>query len=123
MGFVFSCNFITIFPAPFHGSVQVDQYHEESGSRKTVINLGAFVEADHLEWLEDHPTKRPKPRDQRKQVEHRFELNVTVVLQVSIFYSGGDMCDLTGKPRQIEVEMKCKRYCTVGCSFLEQSFF
>ena len=34
---------------------------------------------------------------------------VKVLLQVSIFYSGGDMCDLTGKPRQIEVKMKCKQ--------------
>lgn len=28
---------------------------------------------------------------------------------MSIFYSGGDVCDLTGLPRQIEVKMKCKK--------------
>merc|ERR1712210_68546 len=27
----------------------------------------------------------------------------------SIFYSGGDICDVTGKPRKIEVKMKCKQ--------------
>jgi len=28
---------------------------------------------------------------------------------VSHFYSGGDICDLTGKERQIEVKLKCKK--------------
>jgi len=73
---------------------KVDQYHEEGGGKKTVINLGRFSEKEHLEWLEQHPAKRPKPVESRKQV--------------SIFYSGGEVCDLTGKPRQIEVKMKCK---------------
>jgi len=73
---------------------KVDQYHEEGGGKKTVINLGKFNEKDHLDWLDQHPSKRPKPVDSRKQV--------------SIFYSGGEVCDLTGLPRQIEVKMKCK---------------
>ena len=30
-------------------------------------------------------------------------------VQVSIFYSGGEICDVTGKPRKIEVKMKCKQ--------------
>merc|ERR1712025_718848 len=47
-----------------------------------------------LSWLEAHPIKRPKEGDARKQV--------------SLFYSNGDICDLTGKPRQIEVKLKCK---------------
>lgn len=73
---------------------KVDQYHEEGPGQRTTINLGRFSEADHLAWLEDHPSKRPKPVAQRKHV--------------SIFYSGGDVCDLTGKPRHIEVKLKCK---------------
>merc|ERR1712013_871709 len=40
------------------------------------------------------PSKKPKQGDARKQV--------------SIFYSQGEICDLTGKPRQIEVKLKCK---------------
>jgi len=73
---------------------KVDQYHEEAGGGKTVVKLGEFVEAEHLRWLEEHPTKRPKPKETRKQV--------------SIFYSGGDVCDVTGKERKIEVKLKCK---------------
>jgi len=73
---------------------KVDQYHEEAGGGKTVVRLGEFVEAEHLRWLEEHPTKRPKPKDTRKQV--------------SIFYSGGDVCDVTGQKRKIEVKLKCK---------------
>jgi len=73
---------------------KVDQYHEEGGSKKTIINLGNFNEVDHLAWLEEHQAKRPKPVEARKQVSH--------------FYSNGEICDLTGKPRQIEVKMKCK---------------
>merc|ERR1719397_2140917 len=38
---------------------------------------------------------RPKVKEARKQV--------------SIFYSGGEICDVTGKPRKIEVKMKCKQ--------------
>ena len=34
---------------------------------------------------------------------------MTVIAQVSIFYSGGEVCDVTGKPRKIEVKMKCKQ--------------
>lgn len=74
---------------------KVDQYHEEGKGQKTVINLGRFSEENHLDWLEQHPTKRPKQGDARKHVSH--------------FYSGGDVCDLTGKPRQIEVKLKCKK--------------
>ena len=35
--------------------------------------------------------------------------SMTVIAQVSIFYSGGEICDVTGKPRKIEVKMKCKQ--------------
>lgn len=73
---------------------KVDQYHEEGGGKKTVINLGEFNEDDHLAWLEKHPSKKPKEGSSRKQV--------------SIFYSQGEICDLTGKHRQIEVKLKCK---------------
>jgi len=73
---------------------KVDQYHEEGGGKKTVINLGQYKEEDHLSWLENHQSKKPKQGANRKQV--------------SVFYSNGDVCDLTGKPRQIEVKLKCK---------------
>ena len=73
---------------------KVDQYHDEGQGRRTVINLGHFNIEDHRKWLDSHPAKRPKEGKMRKQV--------------SVFYSDGDFCDEVGKPRQIEVKMKCK---------------
>ena len=80
----------------------MDQYHEEAGGKgprsKTVINLGHFHLADHLAGLEVYSNKRPKEAEARRQV--------------SVFYSGGNMCDLTtGEPWQnwqMEVKLKCK---------------
>ena len=67
---------------------KVDQYHEEKASshsppKKTVINLGRFDLEKHKKWIDDNPNKRPKPLDSRKHVSH--------------LYSGGDICDITGK--------------------------
>ena len=73
---------------------KVDQYHDEGQGRRTVINLGNFNMEDHVEWLDSHPAKKPKEGKMRKQV--------------SVFYSDGDVCDMTGQPRQIEVKLKCK---------------
>jgi endoplasmic reticulum lectin 1 len=61
----------------------------EKDGTKTVIQLGKFDEAKHLDWLEKNPHKRPKPRAQRKQISH--------------LYSDGTLCDKTGRPRQTEV--------------------
>jgi len=73
----------------------VDQYHEEKDGKKTIINLGRFDEVRHLTWLTSHPSKRPKPVATRKSVSHH--------------YSSGDICDMTGKPRHVEVKLKCKK--------------
>ncbi len=73
---------------------KVHQYHEESREKKTVINLGSFDAEKHIAWLERHPAKRPKPLAQRKHVSH--------------FYGDGDVCDVTSKPRSVEVKLKCK---------------
>jgi len=77
---------------------KVDQYHEEKGphgAKKTVLNLGRFNLDKHKEWIDQNPNKKPKPLDTRKHVSH--------------FYSGGDICDITGKPRHVEVKLKCKK--------------
>lgn len=73
---------------------KVDQFHVEESGEKTVISLGIFDEKKHLKWIEEHPTKKPKPMDKRKFVSH--------------LYSDGGICDLTGRPRQVEVKLKCK---------------
>ncbi|KAL0267438.1 UNVERIFIED_CONTAM: hypothetical protein PYX00_009710 [Menopon gallinae] len=71
----------------------VIQYHVEKDGSKTVVNLGNFIKSAHIDWLNANPHKLPKPLSTRKHVSH--------------YYSGGDICDKTGKPRQTEVKLKC----------------
>lgn len=73
---------------------KVEQYHEEKNKHRTVILLGTWKVDHHLEWLNQNPSKRPKQGIIPRQVSH--------------FYSEGTICDITGKPRQIEVKLKCK---------------
>ncbi|XP_041469364.1 endoplasmic reticulum lectin 1-like isoform X2 [Lytechinus variegatus] len=68
------------------------QYHQDK-TGKTIVLLGAWDEDAHKKWWADAKTKT-KSSTSTKQVTH--------------FYSGGDMCDLTGKPRQVQVKLKCK---------------
>lgn len=71
----------------------IEQYHIEKDKTKTSISLGVFDKAKHIEWIEAHPHKKPKPIAVRTQLSH--------------FYSDGSICDKTGKPRQTEVKLKC----------------
>jgi len=71
----------------------VDQYHIEKDGSKITIKLGTFNKQKHLDWIDQHPHKRPKPLQQRTQLSH--------------LYSDGTVCDKTGKPRQTEVKLKC----------------
>lgn len=71
----------------------VKQFHVDKLGSKTQIMLGKFKEEDHKEFLKNHPEKRPKSKEQRKQIIH--------------FYSEGSTCDKSGKPRQVEVVLKC----------------
>ena len=43
---------------------------------------GRFDLEKHKKWIDENPNKRPKPLETRKHVSH--------------FYSGGDICDITG---------------------------
>ncbi|KAI8422737.1 hypothetical protein MSG28_006496 [Choristoneura fumiferana] len=71
----------------------VVQYHINRNGEKTTLLLGKFDEQAHLDWIKENKGKAPKPIDQRTSISH--------------FYSGGDVCDKTGKPRQTEVKLKC----------------
>ncbi|XP_013149234.1 PREDICTED: endoplasmic reticulum lectin 1 isoform X2 [Papilio polytes] len=71
----------------------VIQYHVDRTGEKTTLLLGKFNEEAHLEWIKENRGKAPKPVDVRTSVTH--------------FYSGGDVCDKTDKPRQTEVKLKC----------------
>lgn len=71
----------------------VRQFHVDKFGSKTSILLGVFDEKAHKEFLQLHPEKRPKPKAQRKQITH--------------FYNMGSTCDKTGQRRQTEVVLKC----------------
>ncbi|KAJ0175790.1 hypothetical protein K1T71_008949 [Dendrolimus kikuchii] len=71
----------------------VKQYHVDRTGEKTSLLLGKFDEQAHLHWIKENKGKAPKPIEQRTSVSH--------------FYSNGDICDKTGKPRQTEVKLKC----------------
>lgn len=73
---------------------KITQYHDEEGTRKQTITLGRWNPEKHIEWLNQHPEKRPKKGKTPKMVSH--------------FYADGDICEETGKPRQVEVKLKCK---------------
>ncbi|KFB39791.1 AGAP009546-PA-like protein [Anopheles sinensis] len=68
----------------------VRQYHKD-----TSIYLGYFNVDKHREWLEKHPSVRYK-----RKLEN----------QISHFYTGGDICDKTNQPRQVEVKLKCTEH-------------
>ncbi|XP_023955101.2 endoplasmic reticulum lectin 1 isoform X2 [Bicyclus anynana] len=71
----------------------VMQYHVDRAGEKTTLLLGKFDEQAHLDWNKENRGKAPKPSAKRTSVSH--------------FYSGGDVCDKTGKPRQTEVKLRC----------------
>ncbi|XP_076313758.1 endoplasmic reticulum lectin 1 isoform X1 [Tachypleus tridentatus] len=73
---------------------KVEQYHEEKSGSRTTILLGQWNSKNHLAWIRANPQKRPK---RGKVLRH-----------VSQLYSGGAVCEETGKPRQVEVKLKCK---------------
>uniref|UniRef100_A0A2M3Z3B5 Endoplasmic reticulum lectin 1 n=1 Tax=Anopheles braziliensis TaxID=58242 RepID=A0A2M3Z3B5_9DIPT len=68
----------------------VRQYHKD-----TSIYLGYFDVDRHREWLE----KNPLVRLTRKHDN-----------QISLFYTGGDVCDKTNQARHVEVKLKCTEH-------------
>ncbi|XP_006825768.1 endoplasmic reticulum lectin 1-like [Saccoglossus kowalevskii] len=64
------------------------QYHVEKTGR-TTINLGYWNEKEHREWF--------------KKVKKTRGLK-----SVYLYYGHGDICDMTGKPRNVQVKLKCK---------------
>ncbi|RWS15814.1 Endoplasmic reticulum lectin 1-like protein [Dinothrombium tinctorium] len=73
---------------------KVEQYHEERPGQKTTILLGKWDVDNHIKWMKQNPKKLKNSDKTPKQVSH--------------LYSGGDICDTTGKPRQVEVKLKCR---------------
>ncbi|XP_029031196.1 endoplasmic reticulum lectin 1 isoform X2 [Betta splendens] len=76
----------------------VHQYHEDKEQGKNIVVVGSWNAEEHSEWA-------------KKNVARSYQLKddgVQKVKLVSHFYGHGDLCDLTGKPRQVIVKLKCK---------------
>ncbi|XP_071754114.1 endoplasmic reticulum lectin 1 isoform X1 [Centroberyx gerrardi] len=76
----------------------VHQYHEDKEQGKNIVAVGSWSAEEHLDWA-------------KKNVARSYQLKddgVQKVKLVSHFYGHGDVCDLTGKPRQVIVKLKCK---------------
>ncbi|KAI5088031.1 endoplasmic reticulum lectin 1 precursor [Silurus meridionalis] len=76
----------------------VHQYHEDKEHGKSIVVVGSWNHAEHLEWATKNVARTYQFKDEGTQK----------VKVVSHFYGHGDMCDLTGKPRQVIVKLKCK---------------
>uniref|UniRef100_A0AAQ5XB48 Endoplasmic reticulum lectin n=1 Tax=Amphiprion ocellaris TaxID=80972 RepID=A0AAQ5XB48_AMPOC len=76
----------------------VHQYHEDKEQGKNIVVVGNWNAEEHIDWA-------------KKNVARSYQLKddgVQKVKLVSHFYGHGDVCDLTGKPRQVIVKLKCK---------------
>ncbi|XP_072363974.1 endoplasmic reticulum lectin 1 isoform X1 [Scyliorhinus torazame] len=93
----------------FHGGVgwwkyefcygkHVQQYHEDKGAGKSIIVVGTWNKEEHIMWAAKSSARAYQWREDGTQK----------VRVVSHFYGNGDLCDLTGKPRQVVVKLKCK---------------
>ncbi|XP_045467077.1 endoplasmic reticulum lectin 1-like [Harmonia axyridis] len=71
----------------------INQYTYGILGIRTTICLGKFNLNKHLEWIRSRPYKRPKPLGYR-----------TYITQ---FYTDGSVSNITGRPRQTEVKLKC----------------
>ncbi|XP_066518339.1 endoplasmic reticulum lectin 1 [Hoplias malabaricus] len=76
----------------------VHQYHEDKEHGKNIVVVGSWNREEHLEWAKKNVARTYQLKDDGMQK----------VRVVSHFYGHGDVCDLTGKPRQVVVKLKCK---------------
>uniref|UniRef100_A0AAA9RYA9 Endoplasmic reticulum lectin n=1 Tax=Bos taurus TaxID=9913 RepID=A0AAA9RYA9_BOVIN len=93
----------------FHGGVgwwkyefcygkHVHQYHEDKDNGKTSVVVGTWNQEEHIEWAKKNTARAYHLQDDGTQT----------VRMVSHFYGNGDICDITDKPRQVTVKLKCK---------------
>jgi len=76
----------------------VHQYHEDKDSGKTSVVVGTWNQEEHIEWAKKNTARAYHLQDDGTQS----------VRMVSHFYGNGDICDITDKPRQVTVKLKCK---------------
>uniref|UniRef100_A0AAR2IWG1 Endoplasmic reticulum lectin n=1 Tax=Pygocentrus nattereri TaxID=42514 RepID=A0AAR2IWG1_PYGNA len=76
----------------------VHQYHEDKEQGKSIVVVGSWNREEHYEWAKKNVARTYQLKDDGTQK----------VKVVSHFYGHGDVCDLTGKSRQVTVKLKCK---------------
>ncbi|KAM9364629.1 endoplasmic reticulum lectin 1 [Pholidichthys leucotaenia] len=76
----------------------VHQYHEDKEQGKNIVVVGNWNEDEHTEWAKKNVARSYQLKEDGRQK----------VKLVSHFYGHGDLCDLTGKSRQVIVKLKCK---------------
>uniref|UniRef100_A0A8D8TE01 Endoplasmic reticulum lectin 1 n=1 Tax=Cacopsylla melanoneura TaxID=428564 RepID=A0A8D8TE01_9HEMI len=81
------------------------QYGDRAISQLFSHRLGEFDLEAHKQWVKEHPYKLPQPLEK--------------ATYVSYFYSKGDKCDPTGKPREVEVKLKCVSSAEMSVSLIE----
>ncbi|XP_058134546.1 endoplasmic reticulum lectin 1 isoform X2 [Dasypus novemcinctus] len=71
---------------------------EDKESGKTSVVVGTWNQEEHVEWAKKNTARAYHLQDDGTQT----------VRMVSHFYGNGDICDVTDKPRQVTVKLKCK---------------
>jgi len=74
----------------FCNGKSVKQFHEEPDGSRVVVVLGTWNKEKHIAWYKKK-TRKKSPK------------------YVSHYYSGGDVCDITGEERHARVDLKCKK--------------
>uniref|UniRef100_A0A2K6SX53 Endoplasmic reticulum lectin n=1 Tax=Saimiri boliviensis boliviensis TaxID=39432 RepID=A0A2K6SX53_SAIBB len=71
---------------------------EDKDTGKTSVVVGTWNQEEHIEWAKKNTARAYHLQDDGTQT----------VRMVSHFYGNGDICDITDKPRQVTVKLKCK---------------
>uniref|UniRef100_A0A8C9A2G7 Endoplasmic reticulum lectin n=1 Tax=Prolemur simus TaxID=1328070 RepID=A0A8C9A2G7_PROSS len=92
-----------ILRVPFRRSkegqvISINVYSMMSNSGKTSVVVGTWNQEEHIEWAKKNTARAYHLQDDGTQT----------VRMVSHFYGNGDICDITDKPRQVTVKLKCK---------------
>ncbi|UJR09269.1 hypothetical protein I4U23_013514 [Adineta vaga] len=73
----------------------VIQFHEENEQRTSIL-LGLWNREKHIEWIHSNSDKRSNQNNQERQY-------------VSLYYTDGDVCELTNDRRVVEIKLKCAK--------------
>ncbi|CAF0842275.1 unnamed protein product [Adineta ricciae] len=70
------------------------QFHDGENHRLSIL-LGSWNRDKHIEWITANPHKKSSQNNRERYV--------------SLYYTDGDICELTNQPRTVEVKFKCSK--------------